>query len=350
MKKVKNIVIMLINAALVLTICGVSLLHADAAYYVYFTVINDNILPLVQEDMPVSLNGVTYVPYTIFHSTELGTSVYYSSTLKTVQVVDGVTSVRFDLSKMTTTDGNGKDYKSLALTRNGKPYLPAKFVCEMYGLNYVELATGLDYPLIRISNSTAKLSNDEVVSRGYERMKSRLEEYLVLYPPPVETARPQYPVVTEPPDNSNIKVYLVFQSAAYCEEILAALEGNQAIFYLTADEIRENDNFVRELIGTHRPIGIYADVEGEGTALAYLREVAAIKTDYILDALPTPMTIKTATSKLEAARKLVLLNLRADENNIEQIIELIDNLQESKYNISEPDESVLGMLEADELL
>jgi hypothetical protein len=181
-------------------------------------------------------------------------------------------------------------------------------------------------------------------------MKSRLTEYLQQYPPPPSPPqRTSIPVQTVPPNNSDIKVYLVFQSAEYCDEILTALNGLPAVFYLTADEIRDNAEFVRRAVGTHFQIGIYSSEEQLPAALAYLREVAAITTDIRLDALPTPMTPKTAQTKLEAARNLVLLNLKANETNIEQILTLITAIQEGNYNVSAPDESALALLKSSEL-
>ncbi|MDR2606362.1 MAG: hypothetical protein LBC38_03670, partial [Oscillospiraceae bacterium] len=72
MEKLRKTLIAIFAAVFVFTVCNANLPRTSAAYYVYFTAVNDNLLQLSPTDMPVNLNGVTYVPYTTFHSTELG--------------------------------------------------------------------------------------------------------------------------------------------------------------------------------------------------------------------------------------------------------------------------------------
>ena len=106
---------------------------------------------------PVAVNGVVYVPYTIFDRTATGVDlgVYYGitperGTILTLYSLSGM--LTFTMQMGTCEDNLGNSMSLHARWRNAIPYVPAAAVCSFFGLQYSFLPTTDRGTLIRITN------------------------------------------------------------------------------------------------------------------------------------------------------------------------------------------------------
>ena len=122
-------------AALLLALSLLLWLPASAAE-VYFTAVNNTLLALEDENMPVNVNGTIYVPYTVFNSLELGTYAIYSYSSQTVVILQGELELYYDMSRGMTYDQDNTELAFKAVFRKGKVYVPAYATSQFFGLRY----------------------------------------------------------------------------------------------------------------------------------------------------------------------------------------------------------------------
>lgn len=102
-----------------------------AAGTVYFSVINNTVLPLKDSAMPAIYDGQIYLPASFFSSDELG--VYSSSGENNAVIYSGKKTLWFDVAKGTIVDHDGVQYYLYsARAYNKTVYVPAKLVCEFF--------------------------------------------------------------------------------------------------------------------------------------------------------------------------------------------------------------------------
>ena len=141
---------------------------AQAAETVYFTAINDNLLPLSDSNMPFWSNGYLYVDSSIFTlaantpGTALG--IYRSlNTAKQLLVLssdkDVLKLLLFDLSAGTVQDNQGISYYPPAIQRNGVVYVPLSLIAYYFDLTFNRVRVPHGY-LVRIKNERAALSDE----------------------------------------------------------------------------------------------------------------------------------------------------------------------------------------------
>lgn len=244
-----------------------------AAGIVYFTGVNDSLLPLSGSTVPYSVSGALHVPYTVFSSTstgiDLGTYSNYNRATGIVTVYDLRRMLEFDLNAGTSRDPQtGQAYSSKAVLRNGIPFLSLSTITSFFGVQYTLKPT--DYGmLLRITNSDAKLSDASFIDGAGPMMKDRLREYQQSLAPSVPaTPTPLPPVSEEPtvPDDSEAPrttpVYLAFlvRDGGGTEQILTTLEGQglRGLFLFSPDELALQGNLVRRLVGRGHQVGLTA--------------------------------------------------------------------------------------------
>jgi hypothetical protein len=268
---------------------------ALAADPVYFTAINDTVLPLKSETMPKYVGDTLYLPYTFFSSSILG--VYYtnSSDLNTIMVYASSTKrLVFNVSRSTVYDQSGQQYFFSARALNGTVYLPAQKVCDFFGLTLSVIETDLA-PIVRVKTSAAIL-NDRTFpfySRTKTDMQTYYNDYTGVAPSPEPTPDVS-PTPTEPGVESyaQVTVYLSFHKFAdgMLEKLLNTADdyGYKCSIFVAADEIKDNADVLRRAAGEGHTIGIWLkdgtyDEYRETARLLY--EAAKVRT--ILIASPT---------------------------------------------------------------
>ncbi|MDR3148873.1 MAG: hypothetical protein LBT88_02485 [Oscillospiraceae bacterium] len=314
---------------LTLALFGVLLLSVGtAADEVYFTSINDKLLPLSEGDMPANLGGAVYVPYEVFHSTDIGISVFYSSSTKIIRISDGITDLHFDLKGNTSYDNNEVEYPYSAMTRNGKPYLPVSFVCRFFDLKFIIINTDIA-PIVRITSGSERYDNTRFAEQANTRMQIMYDAYTQKHPSgnPIET----------PPPNDNTAVSLTFIGANNIDSILDAVTDSSSLipvtFILTAAEINDNADAVRRAIGNGAVIAIAVDetnLDSEQLARAYLREVAEIVPAEVYTQLPAVISIESAKDALDQ-RQTEYYSFTFDTNDenwsLNRLNQLITNIR-----------------------
>lgn len=250
----------------------------------YFTSVNDTVLPLTADTMPIWSGNVLYVPYTVFDSTTNGgiklgiDTVSYSQKENAITLYNTRQFLRFDLNNGTCqNDITGETYNAKAIMRNGKPYLPVKTVCYFFGLTYSYNTISQGY-LVRIKSDAVVLSDPDFIEAAGNLINIRLRAYNQSLNPTPSTTSPNTPPQTPvPSDNSSsaadVRTYLAFRctdgSSAGTAAILDALDsgGVYALFLFTPTALRQESDTVRRILGTGHSVGLLA----EGADLAETR-------------------------------------------------------------------------------
>ena len=246
---------------------------ARAASTVYFTAINDNVLPLTDEGMPFWNGGYLYVDSSIFTMADntagklLG--IYRSlNTAKQLLVLsaDG-RSLIFDLANGTAYDDDGINYyPATTIARNGKVFIPVTTVAYFFNLRYSSTRVDGSYRgyLVRICNDKAGIPDDKAFADAANyRMETRYADYLKSLEPEDQTQDNPEGGGETSPSSSGKTVYLCVEvsDAAVGKELLDALDvyGEQAVFYCTGDFLEEEGDLLRRMAAGGHGIGLVAD-------------------------------------------------------------------------------------------
>lgn len=273
-KRLRRALTWLAAAALCLGVFAPMPAHAAA---VYFTSVNDNLLPLSADTMPFWSGGALYVPYTIFDGrntgVDLGVTCGLDRDRNTISIYNLRRFLTFDLAT-----GAGWDDKTQtpvswgAIVRNGRPYVPLGTVCGFFGLTYSY--TSISYVsqgfLVRIKSSAAVLSDSAFLDAAWNSVQGRLREYdQGVSSAPPSTA--QFPTVQEEPE-TGVSAYLAFrcESGEGVDGILDALgdAGAFALFLFTPEALERESALARRVLGSGHSVGILA----QGEKLEQVRE------------------------------------------------------------------------------
>lgn len=259
------------------------LLPGAAEETVFFTAINNTLQELSADTMPTTYNSMIYVPFSVFNSDELGTHSFYSKSSQMALVSDGSATLYFDMSTGTGYDDGGTTYRYEAIYQNGTAYLPAYFTARYFGLSYSYIRQD-GWHIVRLTKGSV-LSDKEFFSAAASLMESRLREYQKSREPvPTETPAPTPSATPTPepsptptpepspspspdpekPDRSGVTVHLMFLGIGEGTERLAETltrRGLPAAFFADAEEIRQNGDLVRSLLGTGFTLGAYLDAD-----------------------------------------------------------------------------------------
>ncbi|MGN0968416.1 MAG: stalk domain-containing protein, partial [Oscillospiraceae bacterium] len=158
----KRILSVLCALALCLGLLAIPL-AAGAAGDPCFMAVNDTLLDLEDRYIPITVSGQYYVPYTALDGGVTGISLgifpIYNSIENTLTIYNREQVLMFDLSAGTCTDRSGSSLSARAVIRNGRIYVPARFVSEYFGLSYASRTTTYG-PLVRIRSSSAIITDD----------------------------------------------------------------------------------------------------------------------------------------------------------------------------------------------
>ena len=241
---------------------------------VTFTAIDESVLKLTNENMPIWSAGVLYAPYTTFDEGSNGIANWeiqtsYSKSTGRITVFDTSRFLSFDLNTGVCWDElSGVAYSGGAIVRGGRPYLPVGIVCAHFGMSYSyrEIEQG---DLLRIKTDEAVISDSRFPDAASNVLNLRLREYKGVSTPdpiPTPTPDPQPPSPSTPPENEqDVDTYLAFRcdSGESLESILVVLGGmgEKGMFFLTADVVRTRGDLVMQLLGSGHSVGVLAQAE-----------------------------------------------------------------------------------------
>ncbi len=282
---------------------GLMVPSAFAESTVFFTAVNNTLLELTAETMPVSHNSLIYVPCSVFNTRALDTWAYYSRGSQTVLISDGEKELYFDMSAGDSYDREEERYRYAAIYLNDTAYVPAFFVADYFGLGYSYIRRE-ERHIVRITKGSV-LSDEEFFNAAASLMELRLNQYLGAQetpaptpsPAPAETPAPEppatpapTPVPSAPPaetpaptptpnaDRSDVHVHLCFLGlGSGSGELLETLGDTPACFFASAEEIYENADLVRRILGSGSSVGLRVRAslaEEAGDFRAALRDTA----------------------------------------------------------------------------
>lgn len=266
------------------TLCAVALLvgvfcmPGAASQNVCFTAVNDSLLELQANAMPVWVNGLLYVPGTVFDRTvtkvDFGMQYNYSSSSNTVTLYNLRQMLVFDLAKGNSYDQiSGRVMSAKAVNRNGKIYLPVVAVCDFFDLQHSYTQTPSGY-LLRIRNHAAWLSDKTFQDAASTEMANQRQKYQDSLKP-VDPPAPPTPSVqpVDPPDDmpqvENPQVQTQVCIGVRCttgeglQTILDGLDraGWRGVFFFDPDIIAGQDALVRRVVASGHTVGLLADGE-----------------------------------------------------------------------------------------
>lgn len=267
MDKLKRLVCL----ALTLVLASVPLMRARAAESVIFTAVNDTLLPLSDETMPIVSGGALYAASSAFDGTDLG--VYYNrSRDRATAVLYKQRSVLvFDLAAGTIEGNNGEAVYGAAITRGDAVFLPVDTVCRYFNLEYTFSRISYGY-LLRIKNDAVVLSDAKFIDAANAAMASRYARYGRAQqeetPPPPPTAEEEPPAppapVAPPRETAQRTAYLVMECTdpEQTEPLLDRFGGGQVTCLFTPERLAGADALLRRLASGAGGIALRVDASG----------------------------------------------------------------------------------------
>ena len=237
---------------------------ATAVGTVYFCGVNDKLLPLNDQMIPLNTGSEIYLPYKIFTApdTKIGVFCAVSSDQSSLLLYNTEKRLIFDIAGGTITDQNDSTYYYSVRVANGTVYLPASLVCSFFGLT-MAVVLGDPAPIIRLKNASA-VYNDKTFRGIYESdMQSAYNQYIGL---PANgqpaTAHPSTsPSAGHASTHENDTVYLSFTdlAAGQLDLLLDILDTSEykCGFFIAADEIADNADLLRRAAGAGNMLGIW---------------------------------------------------------------------------------------------
>ena len=231
---------------------------------VFFTAVNNTLLELTAETMPMVHNSMIYVPWSVFNTRALNTWAYYSRGSQTVLISDGTKELYFDLSTGDSHDREGNVYRYAAIYANETAYVPAMFTADYFGLTYSYIRRD-SWHIVRLTTGSA-LSDEDFFKAAAPLMETRMNQYQgtqeTSEPQPTESAVP--PTVPPPtatpvptPERSHVTVHLGFLGVGdETADILDALGEERACFFATAEEIYDWPDLTRRILGSGHALGM----------------------------------------------------------------------------------------------
>ncbi len=237
---------------------------ANASNDVIFVALNDNLSPLSADTMPFWSDGMIYVPYTTFDGRtadiDLGLYATYSERDKVVTVYNMQQMLVFDLSANNFYNYHtGATYNISAITRNGVTFIPAYIICDVFGLEYSYQQTAYG-PLLRIKGEYW-LNDALFIDAASWTMTTYLREYNQSIATTTTTPEVTAPEVEEVVSHAPTYLSILCDLDAPISEILWSLTAQnvKALFLLTPEQIAQDGDGVRQILGSGHTIGIWAE-------------------------------------------------------------------------------------------
>ena len=246
---------------------------------VYFTAVNDKLMPLNAETMPFWSNNTLYVCYTAFDKTDLDVQYIRNYSMGLAVLYTSKNGLYFDLAGRIVYDKNDVYYNGSAIEKNGYVFFPLDLVCRYFGLSWSQNDTAT-VPLIRIKSDTVVLDDRSFISAAATMMASRYAEYEKIVnaskqedeKPPKEPDKD--PVVSPPPIHAadGQRLYLILSGRTE-EAVRGAMDvmGDRGATFLLTVQQMENGDLVRALLGNGHSIALLVRSGTEGEILSELQ-------------------------------------------------------------------------------
>lgn len=274
------------RGALAALLCVLTLalaLSPARAGTVYFMAVNDVPLDLSASNMPFVSGGLLYVPYTMFSSNvtgvNLGVFAVYNSSQGRALVYSNRKQLIFDMQENKTYDMDGNTYNERAMRRNSTVYLPIARVCGVFSELVSYSCCDTPYgQLVRVKNDAVVLGDEAFVAAADNKLSESLAQYLESQPsagPGGSSAPSSTPSESPEPTGGGAGVYLAFTLGGGEEDWREGLEltlkglaaqGRVGLFFLTPEQLAQEDDLVRRLSGLGHLVG--ADISQEDPAAA----------------------------------------------------------------------------------
>ncbi len=258
MKILRRIFAVLVGAALLM---GIAAASSVSSSNVYFMAVNEKIIEMTPENMPMAVGGTLYIPYTMLSIRDtginLGVSAQYSASRRTALVSDGRRAITFDLQSNTAYDPQGNYVDAQAVMRNSMLFLPIAWICDYFGTISFSTSRTPYGTLVRVTNDAVILNDAALIDAADGMLRDNLSSYQQAIS---EQQQPSAEPSTQPsaqPDSGPI-VYLALLWGDAVEDVADQLEalGQYALFLLTPQQLREQDDLVRRLVGAGHSIGL----------------------------------------------------------------------------------------------
>ncbi len=269
----KRFLVLLLAAVLLITAVPLS---AQATSDICFVAVNDTLPESIS--FAYVKDAVTYVPCAALGSFRIYN--LYDSNISTVLIYTSSQQVTIDMKQGIATDKDGVEYSATAIYRNGQVYVPAQFICSMFGLNasYIE---GVGYgDICRITDGTEVLGDTLFLSAATNQMRTRYQAYqdsIASTPAPSHSPAPEEP---EPHDDVTIYLSFLGSPTGYLLNLLKNYDISAA-FFLTGEDILTHPDIVRRIVGEGHMVGIYCadgSLQSLTTASDLLFEAAHVRT------------------------------------------------------------------------
>lgn len=261
---------------------------------VYQLALNDTFVDedaLVTSNMPVSVRGTIYVPYSTFdrYATGVDLGVSYTENWDngehtlTLFTLNGL--LCFNLTQGTCIDQNEEPQNMSAVMRNNKVYVPAYSVCQFFGLQYSYIPTRTAGVLIRIKNQNAVLNDVKFQQSSASFMQNRYNKYILSLTPsatpsittprppvtPTPTATATQPV-TEPEEGKTVRLAVSCTTGEAGADILETLSGRgvQALVLFRPAELEARADLVLQALAEGHTVGLLVDGSDAQDALEEL--------------------------------------------------------------------------------
>ena len=323
---------------------------------IYFTAINNTLLELNDQTMPINENGTIYLPSSVFNSSDLGTYCLYSRSKQQVVISDLDKILYYDMSAGNSYDDRDNSYPYAAIYHNDTAYIPAFFTASFFNIQ-VSYIRNEYAPIIRLTKGSV-LSDTDFLRGAAAIMESRIAQYnsaqsAVETPAPTPrqtaapTAAPRPTATPEPspsprPTRSDVEVYIAFlgvgENSEACADILTS-KGFTPCFFLTAEDIRQQPELIRKLNGIGCGLGLLISDDPAADYRefsALLRESVRTVTFFLASAEPL------SPEDMEKAQDtgLILWCAQEPEEDINRLISRLDEAVERCDLILGPNVSV----------
>ena len=342
---------------------------------VYFMAVNETILDLNDDTMPMMANRRVYVPYTMFdpNTTGIDLGVYTSYGKNNLMIYSRASgALIFDLANDTVTSSMGDDFSSSsegmtprAIIRNSTVFVPVDLVCDYFELD-LSLPVVPEYGfMVRVRSSTSVLDNGNFIPAAESALRARYNNYLKSQQQseePNQSPSPDTPEETDPlpsqsQEPSGAEVYLGFRctDGSGSAEIRETLADYRAfgLFFFRPEELARRDDDIRALAAAGHRIGLILDGQAAEQAEQGNRLLSGIlhtgSSTALLDgaaALPEGWVAWTTTVDGQPGERSVSRQAREVVRAVqgaETCFVLLDDSQQSAQAL----ESILAALEED---
>lgn len=322
----------------VLVLFAIAGIPGTAASMLFFTAVDDSVLPLRSSTMPTYFNSALCVPMSVFSYVDVSSSVSNGS----VFLTKGTRQLTLDLTTETATDQNGATYSGITARLSGGVYfLPVDFMCSFFSLNYTILPAS-PASVLRITTSSQVYDDRTFLSHYAKLLEETYENYtgekpaVATHPatgttPPTPVVTPTTPVETPHEDQffNDVTVFLSFyaMSAGYCEQVLDLLAENslRACFFVTAGEILNNAELVRRISGEGHSLGIWLETANDeefSRAQSLLFDAARIVTPIVSSPTDAAEEIAAFAGERELIYRPATVHVN-DEQRVENVIDAL---------------------------